>query len=973
MASIKRISLARLKALFDDLDSNYDGLRERLDYIATRLLILLDPDIGGGGTALPPPENFIAVGGVLSATCSWDAVDSLDPVTYTVYADLDGTIETYDTQDTSILIGNLTAEAVYLMSVTATGAGRPESEPSDTVAVEILSGSSGTPTTPGGIAAVLNADNASADISWNDRDADTESVTLEYGRVGSGYENSFTGITATSFNFAPVFRGFDYKFRILGVSGSETGAYSSEVTVFIPSSDDVPPPTPTNLTGVAGPGLVTLSWLRGEPHPADFRNYIIEIGADAAFDTSIVRNAADGDIPNSAIELTPEVPFWFRVAAGDTADPQNVSGWSNEITVTPLAVDGDTTAPEPPTGLAFISSGFGSVDFSWTASTSSDVATYKIYGAYPPADSGGPYSAVGVVNSSVTSFTEDSLISAATHSWFVTAVDGAGNESRPSGFIATNPFSVLDGQVPGSGGIGPFTAEDGGNSSTAGITAQHYNGSTVHKYTANSIEQNAALFIPGMVASRAPRESALALTGGAAFQIQQGTPGYNTSVIPRVPNLHWSGTGTRENSVNIILRQVSELDDTPEWTTIVNKMINWGFEPGDSVNPYYMKTVAIRWNSRATIMVDCDTICRYVREPETITLGSGQVVNSESGEGNYTRSSASQHNLYELPSGSSLVQNTTCSNVGGHSFYFAHRPYAGGYGPPNLPFTRRPVSLLQNVHVANGDENNGFGSFSFQWYDYGSPSLPGVIIMRNCSYTSGWPFWKTNDYQIWDLNDPNVPSDAFRSKGGLAITNYAFCTNPQMPSPGYTGSNGNPNDWDPATMDYPVETVVIDNCLFHMHSPIKPMLFIDSAENVIIEDCTFIVEGGSSGFVFSADRYDIPNNVTRGTKGCGTITIRNCKFKGSIGIGVRQADGSYKDVPGISDGDGTKNLYKSVTFSGDTGDIISTVAYDPFTEGYDASTIINALDPFEQLEGSPTIDLQGYVIDWGIDGVTLSD
>ena len=86
-------------------------------------------------------------------------------------------------------------------------------------------------------------------------------------------------------------------------------------------------------------------------------------------------------------------------------------------------------------GNCLTSTGVHVVDLSWTASTSSGVAGYKIYRG---TTSGGPYTFLAAVGN-VTSYMDTTVLSGQTYYYVATAVDGSGNES---GYSAQSRASI---------------------------------------------------------------------------------------------------------------------------------------------------------------------------------------------------------------------------------------------------------------------------------------------------------------------------------------------------------------------------------------------------------------------------------------------------------------------------------------------------------------------------------------------------
>jgi fibronectin type 3 domain-containing protein len=95
---------------------------------------------------------------------------------------------------------------------------------------------------------------------------------------------------------------------------------------------------------------------------------------------------------------------------------------SNEACV---AVVDIIAPPRPPGGRPRRSDG---VEVSWSPSTEPDLATYRLYREAP----GGPRERVGEVAPPETSLRDATAARGARYNYTVTAIDRAGNESKPS-------------------------------------------------------------------------------------------------------------------------------------------------------------------------------------------------------------------------------------------------------------------------------------------------------------------------------------------------------------------------------------------------------------------------------------------------------------------------------------------------------------------------------------------------------------
>jgi chitodextrinase len=136
--------------------------------------------------------------------------------------------------------------------------------------------------------------------------------------------------------------------------------------------------------------------------------------------------------------LSPNTPHSYAVSATDTSG--NTSAQSSPAFSTSTAPD--TTAPSVPTGLTAQATGPAGVSLSWSPST--DDVGVVAYRVYRDADTVAFYTAQGGTTTAT-----DTVAPKSTHSYSVSAVDGAGNESAKSAPVSvTTPADTTPPGAP---------------------------------------------------------------------------------------------------------------------------------------------------------------------------------------------------------------------------------------------------------------------------------------------------------------------------------------------------------------------------------------------------------------------------------------------------------------------------------------------------------------------------------------------
>lgn len=185
------------------------------------------------------------------------------------------------------------------------------------------------------------------------------------------------------------------------------------------------PTAPTSLTASASsPTTINLSWTAGTDNVGVTSYKVFRDNSPSPMATVIGTTFSDTG-------LAPSTTHSYKVIASDAAG--NLSAASNSASATTPA---DTAAPSAPTNLTATAPNSTTVNLSWAASTDNvGVVNYRVFrdgGLTPIATVPG------------TSITDIGLAVGSTHSYVVTAVDGANNQSAgSSAVVITTPGADL--------------------------------------------------------------------------------------------------------------------------------------------------------------------------------------------------------------------------------------------------------------------------------------------------------------------------------------------------------------------------------------------------------------------------------------------------------------------------------------------------------------------------------------------------
>ncbi len=232
-----------------------------------------------------------------------------------------------------------------------------------------------------------------------------------------------------------------YAAPIGAAAGNEIFIDNITITAQGGGGDTQPPTAPTNLAASNTTSTsTTLDWTASTDNVGvtqyQIRRNNVTVGTVAGNVTTY-----------NATGLTASTAYNFNVVALDAA--ANVSPTSNTVQVTTLAGSGgDTQAPTAPTNLAASNIGSTSLTLNWTASTDNvGVTNYRIFrnNAFH-----------GETGNNSTTYAVSGLAASTTYSFYVVALDAAGNTSNQSNSInATTtsggggePYTTLNANLP---------------------------------------------------------------------------------------------------------------------------------------------------------------------------------------------------------------------------------------------------------------------------------------------------------------------------------------------------------------------------------------------------------------------------------------------------------------------------------------------------------------------------------------------
>jgi chitodextrinase len=200
-------------------------------------------------------------------------------------------------------------------------------------------------------------------------------------------------------------------------------------------ADADPPTPPQGLRGtVQSQSSAQLSWAPSTDN-VGVKSYGVERSTDGGSSFTPVTEVTNS--PAVVNGLVVDTPYWFRVVAGDAGGNTSAPSGVLQVQI------GDITPPQPPTNLRATGKGPGEVELAWTAP--SDNVGVNVYRVYRRANALSTYLLVG--ETTAPAFRDGGLSGGQAYSYYVTAVDRAGNTSARSNTVSARPATCVSSGV----------------------------------------------------------------------------------------------------------------------------------------------------------------------------------------------------------------------------------------------------------------------------------------------------------------------------------------------------------------------------------------------------------------------------------------------------------------------------------------------------------------------------------------------
>ncbi len=280
---------------------------------------------------------------------------------------------------------------------------------------------------PSGLTATA-VSSSQIDLAWTDNSTDETAFTIERSEsAASGFKHIGTvGANVTTYQSRWLSSGTTYYFRVRAYTSSSGYTDYSNTASATTSTTTTLPAAPSGLSAAAASSsLINLAWTDNSSNESGFK---IERSLSASSGFSQIAAVGAGTTSYQNGGLSASTTYYYRVcaynAAGDSAN-------SNTASATTQA-GADTTPPSAPSGLSATAVSSTQINLGWTASSDNvGVAGYRVY-------RGGTL----VGSTAGTSYSDTGLSPSTTYTYYVRALDAAGNISAASNTASATTAGV---------------------------------------------------------------------------------------------------------------------------------------------------------------------------------------------------------------------------------------------------------------------------------------------------------------------------------------------------------------------------------------------------------------------------------------------------------------------------------------------------------------------------------------------------
>ena len=470
--------------------------------------------------------------------------------------------------------------------------------------------------------------------------------TVEYSSNSGIWWTEFThpNSTSTSLTVTGLTNGTGYVFRVAAINSVGTGSFSASSADVIPQTPPLEPTLPgqpTGLSGTAGNGKSTLSWLAPTDNGGrSITAYTVEYSSNGGTSWTEFEHADSASTSLTVTGLTNGTSYIFRVAAVNSVGAGSFS--SSSAGVIPQ------TLPGQPTGLSG-TDGNGQAILTWEAPVDNGGRGITTYAVEYSSNGGSTWVEFTHANSTSTSLNVTGLTNGTSYIFRVAATNSVG-----TGSFSTSSDAVIPQTLPGQPtGLSGTAGNDQAILSWVAPTDNGGRSITTYKveYSSNAGNSWAEFTHPN---STSPSVTVTGLTNG-------------TSYIFRVAAINSVGTGSFSSSSAGVIPQ-----------TLPGQPTGLSGSAGDG-------EVALSW------LAPADNGGRSITTYTVEYSSNGGITWTEFLHANSTSTSLT---VTGLTNGTSYIFRVAATNSVGMGSFSSHSATVNLLTPLSLSFGSRPVGVV---------------------------------------------------------------------------------------------------------------------------------------------------------------------------------------------------------------------------------------------------------------------------------------
>ena len=554
--------------------------------------------------------------------------------------------------------------------------------------------------------------------------------------MGPGIANSLVRNASAFGAMKMTLHSNSYDFQFVPAAGYSLSDSGTNIPCHsAPAGDTTPPSAPSNVTASASSAnQVSLNWTAATDN-VGVKNYNIYRGSNGATPTLLTTTTTNATT-FADTTVTASTPYTYQIYAQDAAG--NIGPASNTATVT-TPPSTDTTPPTVPTGVAIEQVFSNELDIGWTGSTDTGtgVSGYKIYRQGPTDSTFVLLATQPGTGAGHNSYVDTTVKPSSTYMYYVTAYDGANNESAPS--------LVAKGVTPAGPTSATFTFTASGDATIQQANPTATGGSTSPLIVDNSPVEDAMLkFNVATTNCQSLTSAKLTLTNNADGSVKGGD--FYTTGSFTESTVDWANAPTRGtllNSLGTVASNATVTVDVTQGVSTLNGEADFRIGSTSSDGVHYFSREGTGGKPTLTVVCATSAPVSDTQPPSPPSALTGTAANSGEVDLSWAASTdnigVTNYDIYRgstlagTVTGSSLTfQDTTVSPSTTYSYTVKARDAANNASNPSNTFTITTPAASAAPNPPSGLTATATGgtTVNLAWTASTSTNVTGYNIYR---------------------------------------------------------------------------------------------------------------------------------------------------------------------------------------------------------------------------------------------------